>query len=228
MGSKPARYPTRHDSAIDAGDPIPPLLIKAKSLCDALSSLSSDDGFNVFSELVESVPRLRNDIKTLEGNLAAREENHKSVIHDQLIIFENRYSEWKNEASVFQSNIDELRAAGQKRETEMAALQEKIGEYTAQIVDFEREHSEITKRLKERNQQVGDLEARLQNVQTRADDCSEKLKGSQKHAHTLEELLEKERAKTRSLVEEVDKRKNRLKELMEFSGKFNELNVSEV
>lgn len=232
MTAEPKSGHTRADSAVDGVDSISKTLTTAQSFCAAVSSFTSENGFQALTELLKLLPQRETEIKErddtiqdLNAKLATQEKSHGAYTRKQLSDFENRYDEWNEENSTLQSDIEELETASEEKSKELLTLRRELEAYKTKVEDLEKEHTQMTKRLKEKDRQLVELEARLQNTQADADDYKEKQRQSDDQMIVLQKSYEDEVEKHQRLSEEATKTRERLLDLVRLSVKFKELDL---
>lgn len=233
MAAESKSVHTRVDSGVDGINSTFRTLTTAQSFCAAVSSFTSENGFQALTELIKLLPQQENEIKErddmireLNAKLTAQEEFYSAYNRKQLEGFEDRYDEWNEENTTLQNEVEELEAASKEKSKELTLLERELKDNKVRIEDLEKEHTQMTKRLKERNQQVGELEARLQNTQADADGRIEELRKSHEQMAVLKRSFEDEVTKHQSLKEEATKTRERLRDFVQFSVRIKELDLA--
>jgi chromosome segregation ATPase len=225
----------RADSGLGDIETVSNNLSNARSFCAAVASLTSENGFQALTELLELLPQRDNEIKKrdntirdLNAQLAAQEKSHDDYNGKQLFTFEHRYHGWNEENISLQSSIEELEAAAVVRDTEITALQEQLNVIEGKVKDFDEEHTQMTKRLKDRELQLVELGAQLRNSEANADDYKDKQRRSSDQIAAVQRSYNEEVKQHHLLKEEATKRRERLMQLMSFSVKIEDLNLPAV
>lgn len=233
-----AQTPSSHkrtDSGVGNTGPVSDLLATAQRFCTAVTSLTSEHGFQAIDELVKSVPQRELEIKIrdetiidLRDELATLQKDRDVFNSQQLSNFERRYEKWKEENTTLQREIDELEAALEEKDSRLITLQSQLGDVEARVDDLEKENAHLTAKVKERGQQLASFEARLQRAQTDLDGRSEEIKEAHNRTKALQGSLDNEANQHRVLREEANKIRLRLKDFIQFSVKIAELDLADM
>ena len=235
MASQALSSHKRTDSAVGGTDPASNLLATAQSFCTAVTSLTSEHGYQAIDELIKSVPQREIEIKIrdetirdLRDELATLQKDRDAFNGQQLSNFERRYEKWKEEDTALRREIDELRSAIEEKDSKLITLQSQLGDLEARVDDLEKENANLTTKVKERGQQLGSFEARLQRAQTDLDGRVEEIKQAHNRTNALRGSLDNEANQHRVLREEANKIRLRLKDFIQFSVKIAELDLADV
>jgi chromosome segregation ATPase len=235
MASQSSLNHKRTDSGVDGTDTISGTLATAQSFCTAVSSFTSEHGFQAINELVQLAPQRELEIKKrdeaiqdLNAKLVALRKEHDVYNRQQLSNFEGRYDEWKEENTTLQDEIEELETASKEKDSEVTTLQSQLERFKARVNDLEMEHTQMTKRMKERGQQLGELEARLQRAQADMNERVQEIEKAHSQIDALQRSLEDETGQHRVLKEEANKTRARLKDFLQFSVKITELDLPDM
>lgn len=206
-----------------------------QSFCTAVSSLTSEHGFQAINELVKSAQQHELDIKTRDGTIqglrdeiVALQKEHDVFNGQQLSNFEGRYKKWTEENASLQSKMNDLEAALKEKDAGLATLHTQLGEIEAQNDDLEKANAQLTTNVKERGQRLGELEAKLQHAQADLDGRNEEIEKAQIRINTIQGSLDNETNQHRVLREEANKSRLRLKEFIQFSVKITELDLKDI
>ncbi|PSN60506.1 hypothetical protein BS50DRAFT_625878 [Corynespora cassiicola Philippines] len=232
MNAEPKPGRTRTDSGIEAIGSVSETLANARNFCTAVSSFTSETGFQAINNLFEVIPqqeaviRQRDEnVQELNSKLSSQQNAHEIYSKKLLLEFEHRYDEWKEDKDELQSDIQELETTREEQDTEIKKLGQQLRDCEVKLADYEKEHTQMTKRLKEKDQQFVAIEARLQKSRDEANDCKKELKKSLDKVAALEKSLGDEENDHRILKEEATTVKERLKEFVQFSVKIKELDL---
>jgi chromosome segregation ATPase len=225
----------RADSGLGDIDTFSKNLSNAQSFCAAVASLTSENGFQALTELLELLPQRDNEIKKrdntirdLNAQLAAQEKSHNDYNEKQLLTFEHRYHGWNEENISLQSSIEKLEAAAVVKDTEITALQDQLSVIEGKVKDLDEEHTQTTKRLKDRELQLVELGAQLRNSEVNADDYKDRQRQSSEQMAALQRSYNEEVRQHRLLMEEATKRRERLMHLTSLSVKIEDLSLPTV
>ncbi|KAF3050543.1 hypothetical protein E8E11_010564, partial [Didymella keratinophila] len=230
-----AQSPSSHkrsDSVVDGTESISDTLATAQSFCAAVSTFTSEHGYQIINELVQIAPRHELEIKqrdetirVLGENAAALQREHDIYTRQQLSDFEARYDEWKEESTALQKEIEELESAFEEKNSEVIRLQKQLKDVRARTEDLERESTEMTKRVKERGQRLGELEARLQSAQADMKERDHEIEQVRDQMGVMQGAFDNEVSQHKALKDEANKVNTRLKNFIQLSVKITELDL---
>jgi chromosome segregation ATPase len=235
MDTRPNSTHERTDSGTYITDSTTNTFTVVQNFSSALSSLASKNGVQALSELVATLPQLKNHIKAkdetirdLEAKIVTLDKSQSTFNQQQISNFEERYDEWKESNVELQEDIEKLEISAEEKTKEITILQMKLQDNKVRIEDFEKEHTKIMKRLKEMSQQAVELEMGLNKKQMIVEGREEELRKSHEQVVALQRSLKEEVNDHRSLREVTNKAQARLRELEQFSVKTHTLELPEV
>lgn len=232
MTTPPKPVHIRADSGLGDIESFSHNVSTAQRFCAAVTTLTSEDGYQALAELLQLLPQRENEVKErddkirdLNARLAAQEKSHEEYNQKQLSDFEHRYGKWSNDNTALQTEIDILKVAAAERNKNVTALQEKLNVIREKVKDFEKEHTQMTRRLKEKDLKLLELEAAVQSNLKIMDEHKEKQKQSCDQLAALQQLHEEEANQHRSLKDDMAKTRDRLMRMMAFSVKIEVLHL---
>ncbi|KAH7071882.1 hypothetical protein BKA63DRAFT_59194 [Paraphoma chrysanthemicola] len=234
----------RADSGVEGINSTSKPLLTAQNFYDAVTSLTSENGFQAFSDLLKLVPIQENEIKVkdaaihdLNDKLDAQERSHKAFVKKQLLAFEDRYDDWTDENSTLDDRVEELKKAAKVKEEEVVAfrkgkeeevmnLRKGIDKVEAKNKDLEAACETLTKASKDFEKRVIELEATLQESQAESEGRTQEIDELNKQIADLKSALDEGTENYRCLNAEAIQSKEALMGMLQYTVKLNELDLT--
>ncbi|KAH7084168.1 hypothetical protein FB567DRAFT_528513 [Paraphoma chrysanthemicola] len=245
MATSPKSGHQRADSGVEGIDSASKALLTAQNFYNAVTSLTSEKGFQAFSDLLELLPRQETEIKVkdaaihdLNDKLEAKEKSHKAFIKKQVLAFEDRYDDWTDENSTLEDRVEELEKAARVKDEEVMMLRKTNEEEVVRLrdvikhteeknTDLEAAYESLTKASKEFEKRVVNLEATLQKSQAESEDRAQKIEELNDRIADMKKTLDEGDEKYRCLNAEAIQSKEALMGMLQYCVTLNELDLTE-